>query len=660
MTLPEADSDDDNGPIWSPDGQYMLFAGLGSQQADVVDLSGQSLGEVPIAQGYGNSGGSLVWTRGPCSDDEDETDGAWEFGGCFAQPDTTDYDGVEPSTLDGLVLDPANGGYVEFSDGADKGDEVTDTGPVDVQFDATKVYESMPTPGGGGMRADALALGQTGKVTINDLPSLDWNLGGAKLTVKSDKVGNLAGFPLTGKVTLAPKSGGTAVATTTSKLPGIFGGGAAKFTVTSTMGRGVTKMTLTAAKADLAGLLPLKNLAITWSAGTWKVSAESLPPGAKSAAKLTGSLTYDQYNQLSAASLHIAGLPLAGLVTLSSLDLSYDASGGWTGQAKLAQAGSAADVGLTFSKSGKLTAGHLHATKVTLFGVLGLKTFDLDADSSGSWKVSVTPNVPHAPTATAALQTAGGAVTGADLEVKDVSLLKKLTLDDLHLNYSVQGGKTHYDGGVSLTLPGPGGGEISGSSELHFADQAFSSGKLDVDGVNVPLGWGAVLHHLGGEIDTNPLKLGGKVGISLGPKTAIGTAADVEGHLAYDFSAKTYTGDGSFTIGGVTLGSGTFQLVTGKSGEVAVALGDGDGSDGLHLGKLAELHGSIKGEATASTLDLTGHADFTIAGHKVADGDVAADTHGIAACSKSGNGFTWKWGQTPQPHFDGHCKLKGY
>jgi hypothetical protein len=112
----------------------------------------------------------------------------------------------------------------------------------------------------------------------------------------------------------------------------------------------------------------------------------------------------------------------------------------------------------------------------------------------------------------------------------------------------------------------------------------------------------------------------------------------------------------------VRLGNGEIVVSGGKT-TLTMTLGAGDGSEGLHIGKLASLHGNLSGTFTPATIEATGHADFTVGKYTV-NGDVAYNAKGLAACGsykgKTGQyGFNWQWGNTPSPRL-GDCSLAGY
>ncbi|HEV3310572.1 MAG TPA: hypothetical protein VG815_08655 [Chloroflexota bacterium] len=119
---------------------------------------------------------------------------------------------------------------------------------------------------------------------------------------------------------------------------------------------------------------------------------------------------------------------------------------------------------------------------------------------------------------------------------------------------------------------------------------------------------------------------------------------------------------GCVDVANVRLGNGEIVVSGGKT-TLTMTLGAGDGSEGLHIGKLASLHGNLAGTFTPASIEAAGHADFTVSKYTL-NGDVAYNAKGLAACGsykgKTGQyGFNWQWGNAPTPRL-GDCSLAGY
>jgi hypothetical protein len=404
---------------------------------------------------------------------------------------------------------------------------------------------------------------------------------------------------------------------------------------------------------------------------TWSMTANATgSTGAQHALK--GSIGFDTVGAVSSGDLSVEGLTLAGIITLKTFSLHFDQKQGWMGSADLEQGSQSAQVMLAFTPDGQLISGSLHATGVKLFGVLDLKTFNLDYTAKKGWDLSVVTTLKNGSPVTVTLKVVNGAVTGASLGLTNVSFAGKLTIDSLYLKYeSVQGNVT-FSGGAKVTLPGPASKTIDGS--FTFYNGLFEKGSLELKGLNVPLGYGIFLDKLSAAIEVqhnqdgsiDPVSVKGGVGLTAGPKTAAGSAMAVDGTLEYDWPViprlERWDITGGVDVANIRLGNGEI-VVSGGQTTLTITLGAGDGSEGLHLGKLATLHGNLSGTFTSDTLDAAGHADFTIGGYTV-NGDVAYNANGLAACGslkgKSGlYGFNWTWGQYPSPKF-GNCSLDGF
>lgn len=69
-----------------------------------------------LVAGYGTLNGNFEdFLLNTCNDDPSVTDGDWEFGGCFTQPDSQDYDTQSTSDLDGLEIIPPASDTVDYS-----------------------------------------------------------------------------------------------------------------------------------------------------------------------------------------------------------------------------------------------------------------------------------------------------------------------------------------------------------------------------------------------------------------------------------------------------------------------------------------------------------------------------------------------------------------
>jgi hypothetical protein len=575
-----------------------------------------------------------VFTYG-CEQDPSVTDGDWDVDGCLYQPDATDDDTNQPSSLDGLVVTPTDGGTVDYSTSAD---DATSTAPTQVALNLTALS------------------GTTNHVSISDSP-LDLSLGGSPVHLTLPSGFQLLGLPLSGSLTLTPGSDGTATGTASGTLPSVLGGGSAQVSLVTTLTGGVTSLTATASTGNLAQLFGLDAITLSYSAGTWKVSAEATTPaGGKEA--LSGSLVYAADGTLTSGSLEIKNISLAGLVTIKVFSLSYTAAKGWSGSASLTQAKEAASVSLTFNTSGQLTSGSLNASGVTLFQVFQLTFFDLSyTAATGTWKLSI--EIAHqktGATASANFSESNGVIQGVDLDVTKIPLLAKITLNDLHLTYALANGHETYSATVDADLPGT---VVKGiEAELTFTDGNFTHGKLVLKG-NVPLFEVVFLHTLGVQIDISPKEqVIGQVGLSAGPQIDGGELLGLDGSLGYEFPT-TATGTGIYTLKGdltalkVVLGEAKIT-VDGSTAAIELTLGKGD--KGFSAGSYATIRGQITGHLVRHSFTAQGKVELTVkfdgTTHE-ASGTVTVSNRGIVACgefpalSKGPSGFAEEWGHAP-------------
>ena len=437
----------------------------------------------------------------------------------------------------------------------------------------------------------------------------------------------------------------------------------------------LTDGSLTGTGLSLGGLFKLDNVSFTYTSGqgssTWSLSADATGSSGD-AHHLGGSLTFDPNGVITKGDLKVDGLTLAGLITLNSFSLIYDQANGWAGSASITEGNASAKVDLAFSPEGQLTSGSFHAESVPLFGVLALKTFDLDYDASKGWKLSVTTTLKNGANVSVDLHVVNGAVTGANLDLTNVSFAGKLTIDSLDLMYSSDKGQVTFGGAAMVTLPGPDGKSIKGS--FTFVDGKFTQGSLEIKGLNVPLGYGIFLDKLGASIavqyeddgTVDPVSIAGDAGLTAGPRTAAGAAMAVDGQLEYDWplnqKPEKWDITGGMDVANVRLGNGEILIEKGTTA-LTMTLGAGDGSEGLHLGKLLTMHGKLSGTFDEDSISATGTADFTVGKYAI-DGNVTLDAHGLAGCgtyngSSTQYGFNWVWGQYPKLE-RGDCSLSGF
>jgi hypothetical protein len=512
-----------------------------------------------------------------------------------------------------------------------------------------------------------ISKGTVGLIPITQTLPTKVSLSGPPIATTTAANTNVLGLPISGPISFKPLAHGIAVATVAGHLPGVLGGGDASITVTSQINKGVTSAVATAAAGSLANLYKLDTISLTYANGTWSVDATATGAGGN-AEKLTGSITFSSNNQVTAASLAISNVVVAGLLNVKTFKVFY-ADGKWGGSADLAQVGHAASVAFTFSTTGVMLTGTLTASGVALFQVFELKSFAMTyAQKTDSWSLAISvAGEPGAPAVDATLKVVAGEVTGASLTFQRVSLLGKITIDKLTLAYLLDADNTAtFKGAVSLAIPGT---VINGvDANFEFTNGLFTAGGLTLHG-NVPLYGGIYLTTLGADIRLSPIEeFTGHVGLSAGPKTSEGPILGLEdGTIDYQFaSAQHPSGVYSFSgaIYALKLELGSASMTADESG-ITLTVNLGTGGAGFKIGDLVSLSGTVKGTLSASALALQGDVKFAlkIAGHSFAASgtgyisDVGLITcANIPAVSKKGpSGIAYKWGATTSSLMIGDC-----
>jgi hypothetical protein len=492
----------------------------------------------------------------------------------------------------------------------------------------------------------------------------------------------LAGFAISGTLTLTPTSLGVASGSVTVTLPGVLGGGTGTLSFTTTTGGGLSNLTVQVPSATFMQLFSLSNLTLgyTASSGTWNITGTATTGGGTSTS-FGGSMVYNG-NTLTSASLNVGAISLAGLLNLSKLQVSYK-SGVWSGGATLTQGTQQATVSLTFNNNtGTLAAGELKTGPVSLFGAVQVKSFDLAYDGT-NWNLDVTSTLSGGGTATASLKVANGIISSASVTLTDFSLLGKITISSAALSYSAAApnsqcptvtGAEIWCGSWAVSLPNA--TVVSGlGGTLAFANGAFASGSVTVNG-NVALLDGVFLTQLGASLTVNPppTTISGSATVSFGPQVSGTSVLSLAGTLTRVFksgtSAGSYAVDGTVTaLAGsshsLVLGSANVTVSDSGTSTFTLTLG---GSSGLSVsagGATATITGVVKGTFTGSTFTITGSTSITVPVLGTLSGNLKADNTGIASCAKTSNGtqvgFEYYWSTGAIDVFDSKgCSERGF
>jgi hypothetical protein len=691
-------------------GSWTRVATLDRKDAGANDFSGSSVsvsGGTLLVGASGKEIGSntdegAAYVFGSCAEDSDLPDGAWEVGGCFDEPDSTDYDASGTSYLDGMAVVPSSSAdVVDYSTGGRTGDSLDTSG-------ATSLALNTATISGG-------------KLASLDLTKLlPKNINLAKpVKVTLPKGFNWPGPAISGSVTFTAGKDGTATGVATGNLPAALGGGTATVTLTTQAGKGVTSIVATAVEGAAGNFFKIKAIRLKYAKNTWTVNAigdtaTSPPPSltgtlvyaangtvaagtlqltagslaslfrldaikltytaatstwtvdaiATSAGKqqtLNGTLVYGANGTLSTGSLTIHNVLVAGVLLIKTFAVSYKAGVGWGASAELAQGDQMAQVSMQFTNDGQLVAGSMSASGITLFQVFKLTQFKISyTAASDEWDMTlVVAGTKSGSTTSAELKVQGGEITGANLHFTNISLLGKVTLQSLDLDYTTAGGNAVLSGGASVLLPGTLVSGVSGT--FTFTDGAFTAGSLKLTG-NVPIYGGVYLTSIMAHISLSPEDIGGGAGLSAGPETSGGRLLGFDGSIDYLFASTAHP-DGVYTFTGALSALktvlGTATITVDEHG-TTLSVSLGENGQGLKIGKLITLNGSIDGNIApgGNSFSAQGAVNFVLAyhGHSIAaDGTVYAGNGGLVACapinslsSKGPSGVAYKWGGTPQ------------
>jgi len=500
---------------------------------------------------------------------------------------------------------------------------------------------------------------------------IDLTATGTTYTLTVPPTSKVLGIAVQGTFRVHVDTSETSTWTAAATLPEIFGGTQATLSAVITAGQ-VQSLSVSATHASIAGLFSVDRVELVFGPGGWVLDGQASIPSHQTAS-LTGSLVIAPGGSITSGSIHVGGLSLAGLVDLSSFDLSYSAAGGWTGSATFANLltgkpnGSGATVHLGYSPSGVLRSGAVTANgPVSIFGVITLTSFRLGLDpSNGRWDAAMTAAIPattgstgRPSTTSFVLGSANGAITGASFSLKDLSFAGVMTLNSASFAYTAQNGQEDFNVAATVTLPGQTGTAIGG--HLEMVNGMYASGSINGSHLSVHLLSGVFLQSIGVAIDapttTAGWRIAGSVGISYGPSLKSRSLVEVTGGLSYTFPSQgvgigTYDFTGALAVGGVTLGTG--QLIVSDNPVVlaTVVLGPGDGSQGLALGSAAQATGVLHGAVTSSSFSLTGNVSITVGG-LTGTADLYLDLKGVAFCTTlpvvGRGGVMWVWGAAPQ------------
>jgi hypothetical protein len=582
------------------------------------------------------------------------TVGEFQVAGCLTdEPDGNDI-AQAPSTIDGVDVTATPTDDVTYATGSSS---MASTGSITV---------SLPLAGSAATKIFVGQLSQalSGPVTFA-VP--------AKTT--------LAGFAISGSLTLSPTSLGQASGTVTVTLPGVLGGGTGKLKFTTTTGGGLSNLTVQVPHANFMKLFALTGVKLVYSAktSTWEVTGTASTGGTQTTT-FAGSLTVGSGGTISAASLQVGSISLAGMVNLSNLAVT-DTAGVWSGSGTITQPSSGgtetATVALGFDGSGSLTSGSITASNVTLFGAFEVSTFTMSY-ASGTWNLSVAATASGSG-GSAALTVSGGVITKASLTVSNLSFLGEFTVASAKVSYAAAGtnaacnsvkGSQIWCGSWQVLLPQA--TTVTGvSGALAFADGQFASGSIDVSG-NLPLIDGVFLNSVGLTLTVNPppTTIQGRATVTFGPTvnstTLLSVAATLTRTFASGSTSGSYSATGSLSALNQALGTATLTVPDSGKTDFGLTLGP-DAATGLSYSKFGvttKVTGSLSGSFSAGTFTLNGGIMLSINGGTPITGNMKADNHGMAACANSSAGevgFEYLWSSGKVSTFGSKgCSERGF
>jgi hypothetical protein len=237
--------------------------------------------------------------------------------------------------------------------------------------------------------------------------------------------------------------------------------------------------------------------------------------------------------------------------------------------------------------------------------------------------------------------TAGSARIGS-FEVRDLSLAYTRVSETAY----------HFDGQATLVLPAPLAPQITGRLGFGIGDDYFRVGG-SLDGINRPLSHGIFLQRIRFDIQINPLRLSGGIGVSAGPRLLGREAISIDGDFTYeDLVADRYSIGGSARIVDIEVASGLVSYQTDGRFDMSARINflrHGVGFEG-------QIIGWVDG---ASAFNFQGSGSVR-AGPFSVTGEGVISSAGIAACRSGWGprvGFGYAWSGNNTRIFASSCNI---
>lgn len=479
----------------------------------------------------------------------------------------------------------------------------------------------------------------------------------------------IAGVKLAGTLTITPVAGqvGQATGVASATLPALFGSSTGTLSFTTAVNGGVSNLVLVIPHASFGDLLSLSGVTLTFSPTTgWSITGTTTIGGGSNTAPLTGTATFAN-NTLTAGHLSAFNLDVFGLLKVSTFELDYTA-GAWTGSGTLVpeDGGNNLSLSLAVDATGKITSGSITiGSGVNLFGGPLLSLLSLSY-ASGTWTLSGQTTI-NGGLLTGKLTVLDGVLQTAEVKLKKVPVIDGLSIEKASLKYALVGGEKDFTGELVFRVPLQNGLLQGIGGNFSTVNGQFASAGITVLGnFAVPFIAGVFITKFNATIGWIPPPaqlVGGAVTLSLGPQLpAGGSIMSLDGDFTRNARPIPFVSDYTFNGAVKVLGQqlGKAVMVLPDNGTDSITITLGDENTGiLSLGPIA-LQGSITGTFGNNKFNIDGKVAIALSGGRPFTATVHADGTGMAACQGTQRGFAWIWGQTPTLQPTGQCTTTGF
>ncbi|CAA9484791.1 MAG: hypothetical protein AVDCRST_MAG85-883 [uncultured Solirubrobacteraceae bacterium] len=301
----------------------------------------------------------------------------------------------------------------------------------------------------------------------------------------------------------------------------------------------------------------------------------------------------------------------------------------------------------TWKLGGTFTFDVERGVKLRGLPLTGKAALSLDG-ATRTLKVALTvslPSVLGGVTGDTSIRVAPDGVAVADVKVTAGSArLGRFELRDLSLAYaSPSRGVHHFDGAATIVLPAPASPTVAAGLGFGVGDSYFRVAG-SVNGLNKPLSTGVFLQRIRFEVQVNPIKLSGGLGLSAGPRVLGKEAVSIDGDFTYEQGPPDkYTVSGSGKLVDVEVGSGTMTYQTDGKLDISAKVK----IERYGIGFSGEITGWVDG-SRAFNVQGSGSAKL---GPATQGAEAVVSSVGIAACRRGFGpdvGFGYAWGRDPE------------